>query len=116
MTQYNPTNQNEINNFHLRNPKPGDYWQEMFCPVCVVIDASEFAVTICETKKDVDDGQYWTWDVSQLKTMSHYDFRKKLCYTSEDLKHKTWCDVLPERHIGFVEEARRLAKEKLNEV
>ena len=112
--QWNPENQEKLNNMYLRNPTPGDYWEEMMCPVCVVIDASEFSVTICEKRKDVDGGKFWTWDISELTTLSPYDFRKKLLYPTENLKHKTWCDVHPGKHIEFVEEARRLAKERLN--
>lgn len=56
----------------FNNPKPGDYWHEMFSPVMVVLSAKPFI--ICDAKKDVGDGWYWdltkAYEVNEAKCMN----------------------------------------------
>ena len=106
------------NKKHCRKPKVGDFWQECFAPVCVVIDASKFVVTTCELTKNAGNNK-WTWDFSELKTYTRAEFVNRFRYGrignddyqaddgSDDIKHKFWCDVIPKSHKW----ARKAAKE-----
>src|SRR6478609_2151856 len=82
---------------HLSRPQVGDYWHEMFAPVCVVVGKTDTTVTICKNTKSVDD-EHWTWNTLKIEVMSLDDFKKWLCYESDSMKDKTWCHVIPEAH------------------
>ncbi len=71
--------QNTRNQQALDNPRPGDYWQEMFCPYFIVVDVKgdEYTVLSCMggpdsyNRKDepnarisVDSG-HWAFDYSK---------------------------------------------------
>ncbi len=81
-----------LNEQHLHNPQAGDYWHDRFCPVCLVIDSGKFFVAILEKKKDVGTN-YWTWDTSEMTTLSKADFINKLSYKTIP---GTWANVVPE--------------------
>lgn len=40
--------ENQMEEDHAINPKPGDFWHEMYTPVCIVLDANNDYVTICK--------------------------------------------------------------------
>ena len=82
------------NEIHAKDPKIGDYWNECFHPVCVVVDVSDFAVTVCDSTKDVGKNK-WTWDISKLSVCSREEFSTK--YRYEHIDGYT-CDVYPEIH------------------
>lgn len=82
----------KTNQEHLSNPKVGDYWNEMFAPICVVVGRTQGEVVVCRKIKEVDDN-HWTWDLRYIERMSLADFRKKLTYDN-----RTWCNVAPEPH------------------
>lgn len=88
---------NELCQEHLSQPQVGDYWHEMFAPICVVVGKTDSTVTICKKTKSVDDN-HWTWDTSIIEVMQLEDFKKWLCYKSDSMKDKTWCRVVPEGH------------------
>src|SRR6266487_4051314 len=90
------------NNEHIKNPQPGDYWHDMFCPIAIVLAVTEESVTFCEKTKEIDH-DYWTWDLSIIKKVWKEDFGKNFYYDSEKMKDKTWCDVGSKTHIDVVE-------------
>lgn len=92
---FNAQEQDRLNDQHLLCPEPGDYWQEMFTPVCVVIEFTNGQVVLCEHTKPVGDNR-WTWDLTQIQTMSHADFVQYLVYCGH--AGNPWCDVVPHAH------------------
>lgn len=91
---------------HLRNPRPGDYWHEMYVPICVVLEVGTDVVTLCKSTKEVDSG-HWTWNLGERAFIARSAFRRWLSY--ESIPDKTWCHVLPEQHLWAVDEFKRLA-------
>ncbi len=99
---------NLLNLKHAAAPLIGDYWNEMFTPIGVVVDVTEFTVVLCESQKLVGDG--WSWDLSKLKAYSRKEFVNRFRYgrignadfeagdDMSDIKNKFWCDVSPEAH------------------
>lgn len=85
---------------HLADPQAGDYWHEMFTPICVVLGRTDDGVWICKkTKTKADDDGRWTWDLAQFERMTSAAFRSWLTYGGTgDLAEQTWCSVLPGRH------------------
>lgn len=82
---------------HLFDPKVGDYWNEMFTPICVVLGRVGDSVLVCKTPKDVD-GEHWTWDLARVETMTLAAFGAWLSYKGEAMRGKTWCSVEPGAH------------------
>jgi len=78
---------------HARDPQPGDYWQEMFCPVCVVVSRDGDSVLVCRTVRWLPD-ERWTWDLGQLACMSVEEFQRWLSYKTHP---GYWARVLPGR-------------------
>jgi hypothetical protein len=81
------------NKQHVADPQPGDYWHEMFTPVCLVLDASKFHVALLCDAKHVSGG--WNWDTSKVTVLSRAAFVAKLMY-EQQVDQGTWCDVVPE--------------------
>jgi hypothetical protein len=90
----------ELNRKHRSNPEIGDYWNEMFVPVLVVLDIgrAKTGVLICETIKDVDS-QHWTWDLSKTQWVSLAEFARKISYDTPSLDDKCFADVVPRAHV-----------------
>lgn len=88
----------ELAEIHLNDPKVGDYWHDMYHPVCVVVkvDSGTDTVTICKTKVAVDD-DHWTWDLSVTETMTKDKLKSWLSYSGK-ANIGYWVDVLPEKH------------------
>ena len=86
--------QKELNKIRANDPKPGDYWSECFCGVCVVLAVENNRVTYCSTRKDVDRN-HWTWDLDAKEIKTIEQFKKWLSYDSID---GYWADVQPEAH------------------
>lgn len=84
----------QMNEKHINDPMPGDYWHEMFTGICVVLAVDENNVTICRKKKDVDR-DHWTWDLSEKEVMTRLDFKTWLSYGTIP---GTWADVSRKRH------------------
>ena len=91
---------------HLADPKAGDYWQEMFSPVCVVVGRLGDEVVICRTTKD-DGLDRWNWDLSRVETMTRAEFAAWLSHKSDGLRDRTWCSVEPGAY-GWVRGAAKL--------
>jgi hypothetical protein len=107
---YDAEEQERTNREHAANPLVGDYWQEHFCPVAVVVLVSPTYVLTIEKKKSVD-ADHWTWD---LTSKPHIYTRKEFLFrftygrcdnpnfqgnsNLTDIRNKYYCDVLPEQH------------------
>ncbi len=63
-----------INEKHVAEPQPGDYWHECFSPYHVVLAVDGDAVTICDKTLSVGKSQ-WTFDLSVIKTVSRSELR-----------------------------------------
>jgi hypothetical protein len=60
------------------NPSAGDYWwEEMFCPVLVVLAVSGGFVTVCRETKDAGDNK-WTWDLTKPSIIDRKQFAERL--------------------------------------
>lgn len=80
---------------HLADPQIGDYWHEMYIPVCVVVGRGNDSVILCTKTKEVDS-EHWTWDLGHIETRPLDDFAKWLKYKSKGMGDRTWCSVVPE--------------------
>jgi len=89
-----------VNEKHISDPQPGDYWQEMFCPYFVVIRRLGDLVIICDQKKDAGDHR-WTWDLTKLKVQSLAELRKQVTYGTIP---GFVADVCPAAHLWVVDE------------
>ncbi len=74
------------NNQHRNNPKAGDFWNEMMCPLLLVVDVSELGVLVMEDTKQCGNG-HWTWDFDKLKFYNKSEFRKK---TKHETCYPNW--------------------------
>lgn len=94
---------------HARNPKVGDYWNEMFMPVLLVVEVDDKWVKFCEKTKPARNGNGWTWDLTEFVSLPRYKFIQKLQYGgisddwSGDMSEKFWCSVIPEHYPGITE-------------
>lgn len=83
------------NEKHAAEPRPGDYWHEMFCPACVVVGAIPGHVVICKTTKAAGKNR-WTWDLTKLDMLSKSAFKNSL---KSPCDKYWWADVAPECHM-----------------
>lgn len=83
----------------MQNPQTGDYWNEMFCPVCVVVDVRQDSLVICRKTKWFPNDK-WSWDLSELTWMPRAEFRSWLSYDSIP---GYWASVFPRSHLWVVE-------------
>lgn len=90
--------QKELNERHAVKPKPGDYWHEMFCPICVVLEIDDDCIIYCDKTKPTDE-QHWTWDLEKTDIKTVDEFKEWLSYGTIP---GFWCDVLPEQHLWAV--------------
>lgn len=87
------------NEIAAKDPQPGDYWSEMFCPVCLVVGRKENKVFIYENYKPIDKG-YWSWDTEKVSEYDIKDFQSKISHETID---GYWCDVDRNKMKQFVE-------------
>ena len=95
---------------HRLNPTVGDYWEDHFCPVMLVLEVTEHYVVVCETKK-AEGPKHWTWDLSKTRILSRDEFAKKPLYDKTGtggIGDRCWCHVHPGSHIEFVDIWRSL--------
>jgi hypothetical protein len=90
--------QDKLDQEHLNRPQVGDYWHEMCAPICVVVSTFPDKVLICETTKIVDQAGRWTWNLEKLNKLTLEEFKRKLCYKSEGMKHQPMSMVVPRSH------------------
>jgi hypothetical protein len=90
---------------HARNPKPGDYWHEMLCPILVVLDVNRRhrLVTVCKERVYDTYRETWSWDLSKAEIMSFESLVTYLAYSGEPHKG-LWARVMPRHMLDVVEE------------
>jgi len=86
--------QEALNKKHANDPQPGDYWQEHFCGVCVVLGVARKSVIYCK-EREVVEGNRWTWDLDKTETKTIEEFAQWLSYGSIE---GYWADVFPGAH------------------
>ena len=84
-----------VSDTHLRDPQPGDYWHEMFSPVCVVLEVLPHCIVLCRKIQALPQDK-WTWNLAQRETMSRTEFKKWLSYSHS--VPGTWAQVIPRHH------------------
>lgn len=81
---------------HATDPQPGDYWHEMYTPVCVVLGVAAGMVIYCENTKPASPNT-WTWDLSVRQAKSLEDFKRMLEY-GPSVPGRYYANVEPELH------------------
>lgn len=60
----------------LAKPKPGDYWNECFCPIMVVLEVvGPDELVICDKTKSMGP-DHWTWDLDKARTVDRAEFER----------------------------------------
>lgn len=82
----------------LMNPKPGDYWHEMFCPYFIVVnvEGEQYRVLSClggpnsfnrkhepNARVDEENG-HWSFDYSKSMLVNHSWIEKAVTYGNAD--------------------------------
>lgn len=87
-----------LNELALADPKPGDYWQEMFCPYFLVVNVNGSAITVLSCMGGPDsynrmhepnarisiDNDNWGFDYSKSMIVDLAWMRKAVKYDSID--------------------------------
>lgn len=87
--RYDHAEQVKRNRQAIADPRPGDYWNEMFCPYFIVVDrrGDDFTVLSCLTpdlaRIDHGDGT-WSFDYSKSKVVDREWIQSKVRYQSID--------------------------------
>ncbi len=106
MNILNRKKQKQLNDIHAKHPEPGDYWNEMLCGVCVVLEVRDNAVTIIRTKQHFPD-ETWSWDFNKVEYIPREEFKEWLEY---DTIEGHWADVFPKQHQWAVDYFKEMAK------
>jgi hypothetical protein len=97
---------------HADNPKPGDYWEEMFSGQYMIVAVTPELVALCQEKVSVGP-DHWSFDLEKITVMTRSEFGKLVRYKGTALTNKTWCDVRPEQLLCDVAEAAKAADRAL---
>ena len=96
--------QNRLNCDHADNPRIGDFWQEHFMPIAVVLGRpTPETVLVCQETKRHPDRKSLTWDLAKCQVMQVSEFSKMVRYSG--IPDKCWADVDPEAMPQVREEA-----------
>ena len=118
--------QEQENSQSLANPRPGDYWQEMFCPYFLVVDVRDDKITVLScmggpnsysrkhepnARVDVQDG--WHFDYSKSMVVDRKWISKAVRYDTID---GFAADVInSEKTRGIVDEWRDWTQQHLRQ-
>lgn len=82
-----------LNNKHLLDPQPGDYWHECFTPILLVVSVNGALIEYVDTDHLTSDldGRYFGTE-KPMHRGTWMSLVKKLSYENSD---GTWADVLP---------------------
>jgi len=96
---YDREGQQALNRHHRLYPAPGDYWEDLFCPVALVLDVTLRTVTFVQRTREVATdlaGDRWTWDLAQPERADRAVFAARFRYGGAGpLADQTWADVHP---------------------
>ncbi len=96
------------NKRRIADPKPGDYWHEMFCPYFVVVGVEGNHILICDKKKSVGS-DHWTWDLGQCRYETKAELRRQVTY--DTMPDKFVADCSPNSHTWVVDAYAELTRE-----
>lgn len=109
MTRYEE--RQELNRKHVDQPMVGDFWHEMFSPYHIVLAVTDSEVIICEKTKPVDSHHY-TFDLSEVRTITHLEHRDIVTYST--MRDKFVADVVPNsKMMPLIQEWRDKKREEL---
>ncbi|WP_256824916.1 ead/Ea22-like family protein [Pseudomonas kurunegalensis] len=91
---------NQVNELHLREPQPGDFWHERFCPYHIVLAVTPDGVVITDKTKP-DGSSHYTFDLEAAKEITHEEHARAVRYSSGN---GFAADVVPARAAGSVRE------------
>jgi len=91
---------NQVNELHLREPQPGDFWHERFCPYHIVLAVTPDGVVITDKTKP-DGSSHYTFDLDAAKEITHEEHAMVVRYSSGN---GFAADVVPARAAGSVRE------------
>lgn len=91
---------NQVNELHLREPQPGDFWHERFCPYHIVLAVTPDGVVITDKTKP-DGSSHYTFDLDAAKEITHEEHARVVRYSSGN---GFAADVVPARAAGSVRE------------
>lgn len=83
-----------LNEKHATDPQPGDYWEDHFIEVCVVLAVVRKLVIYYDKKKQVGDNS-WTCGLEKTETRTIDKFNDWLSYKSIP---GYWATVHPKAH------------------
>lgn len=86
--------QDRLNKRCAKKPKRGDYWHEMYLPICAIVEVVHDKVTYAHKVIKHEDGVHQTFDYEDLKTVTLKEFYEWLQYDSKGMKDKFWADVI----------------------
>lgn len=91
--------------YHARNPQPGDYWHEMYCPVLVVLDVDKGKglITICKDIIYNSKEDTWRWNLNKTEIMPLGFLATYLAYSGDPSKG-LWARVIPGHMLDVVKE------------
>lgn len=103
LRQYKDINRESLEKLCFEQPKIGDFWHEMYCPVLVIVDVHENNdLTICEHTKDTENNTYM-FDVSRCRKITRQEFSDKIKWYKN--KPEEICyRVIPERCVSIYEQ------------
>ena len=92
----------DLDECRAHNPTVGDYWNEMLCPVLVVVKVTPTEVGYIDRRVDNEDGT-WSWDTrpENLKQVTRQEFVELLSYKTQPGFYAT---CFGERHKWIVDE------------
>ncbi|QKL02911.1 hypothetical protein GEV39_16660 [Pseudomonas sp. NY5710] len=91
---------NQVNELHLREPQPGDFWHERFCPYHIVLAVTPDGVVITDKTKP-DGSSHYTFELEAAKEITHEEHARAVRYSSGN---GFAADVVPARAAGSVRE------------
>lgn len=77
----------------LEHPQAGDYWEDHFCPVLIVLDVQGKQLTICDKIEDLGERKGRRFDLTQARQMTRAELVKKLSYGTIP---GTWAQAHPQ--------------------
>lgn len=86
--------QQALNDQHASHPEVGDYWEDHFVGVLIVVAVTHGVVVFFDERIDVGT-THWQFNEQEPKSLTIEQFDKKLRYNSPGLDGKTWADVHP---------------------
>lgn len=96
------------NEKRIADPRPGDFWHEMFCPYFVVVAVHGEQILICDAIVDLDK-DHWTFDLTRCRYATKQALRNRVTYDTMPDKFVADCSAKP--HDWVVKEYAELPRE-----